>query len=131
MFCCILFKYKCRSTVKNPPPSAGDAGSTPGWQRPPGEGNGNPLQYSCLKNPIDRGVWWATVHGSQRVGQNYSSKKTCTTMSIAALFTIAKILDPNICWITEKARELQKTSTSALLTTPKPLIVDHNKLENS
>ena len=35
-----------------------------------GEGNGNPLQYSCLENPMDRGAWWATVHGSQRVEHN-------------------------------------------------------------
>ena len=34
-----------------------------GWEDPPGEGNGNPLQYSCLENPMDRGAWWATVHG--------------------------------------------------------------------
>ena len=42
---------------------AGDPGSIPGLGRSSGEGNGNPLQYSCLKNPMDRGVWWATVHG--------------------------------------------------------------------
>ena len=42
---------------------AGDPGSIPGWGRSPGEGNGNPLQYSSLENPMDRGAWWATVHG--------------------------------------------------------------------
>ena len=42
--------------------NAGDPSSTPGWGRSPGEGNGNPLQYSCLKNPKDRGAWWAMVH---------------------------------------------------------------------
>ena len=42
--------------------SAGDPGSIPGSGRSPGEGNGNPLQYSCLENPMDRGVWWAIVH---------------------------------------------------------------------
>ena len=41
----------------------GDLGSVPGLGRSPGEGNGNPLQYSCLENPIHRGAWWATVHG--------------------------------------------------------------------
>ena len=41
----------------------GDLGSIPGSARSPGEGNGNPLQYSCLKNPMDRGAWQATVHG--------------------------------------------------------------------
>ena len=43
--------------------NAGDLGSIPGPERSPGEGNGNPLQYSCLENPIDRGAWRATVHG--------------------------------------------------------------------
>ena len=43
--------------------SAGDTGSIPGWGRSLGEGNGNPLQYSCLGNPMDRGAWWTTVHG--------------------------------------------------------------------
>ena len=43
--------------------NAGDPGSIPGSGRSPGEGNGNPLQYSCLENPMGRGAWWATVHG--------------------------------------------------------------------
>ena len=43
--------------------NAGDADSISGSERSPGEGNGNPLQYSCLENPMDRGAWWATVHG--------------------------------------------------------------------
>ena len=43
--------------------NAGDLGSIPGWGRSPGEGNGNPLQDSCLENPMDGGAWWATVHG--------------------------------------------------------------------
>ena len=42
---------------------AGDPGSIPGLGRSLGEGNGNPLQYYCLENPMDRGAWWATVHG--------------------------------------------------------------------
>ena len=51
------------SVVKNLPASAGDVGSIPGLGRSPGEGNSNPLQYSCLGNPTDRGAWQATVHG--------------------------------------------------------------------
>ena len=43
--------------------NVGDPGSIPGLGRSPGEGNGNPLQYSCLENPMDRGTWRATVHG--------------------------------------------------------------------
>jgi len=49
--------------VKNPPPSSGDMSLIPGSRRSPGEGNGNPLPYSCLGNPMDRGAWWATVRG--------------------------------------------------------------------
>ena len=52
--------------VKNPLANAGDArdtGSVSEVRRSPGVGNGNPLQYSCLENSIDRGAWWATVHG--------------------------------------------------------------------
>ena len=43
--------------------NAGKQGSLPGWDRSPGEGNGSPLQYSCLENSMDRGAWWATAHG--------------------------------------------------------------------
>ena len=46
--------------------SAGDQGSIPGSGRAPGEGNGNPLQYFCLENLVDRGAWWAAVHGVTR-----------------------------------------------------------------
>ena len=49
--------------VKNPPANAGDAGSNPKWRRSPGVGNDNSLQCSCLKIFMDRGAWWATVHG--------------------------------------------------------------------
>ena len=54
------------AVVKSPPASTGDArdsSSSPGLGGSPGEGNGSPLQYSCLENPMDRGAWWATVHG--------------------------------------------------------------------
>ena len=52
--------------VKNPPANAGDIRymhSIPGSGRSPGGGHGNPIQYSCLENPMERGAWWATVHG--------------------------------------------------------------------
>ena len=54
------------SVVKYPPANARDSGDLdliPGWGRSPGGGNGNPLQYSCLENPMDRGAWRARVHG--------------------------------------------------------------------
>ena len=56
--------------VKNPPANAGDTrdvGLIPGWGSSPGVGNGNPLQFSCLENPMDRGAWWAIVQELQRV----------------------------------------------------------------
>ena len=49
--------------VKNPPANARDVASIPRSGRSPGIGNGNPLQYSCLEDPMDRGAWWATVQG--------------------------------------------------------------------
>ena len=64
--------------VKNPPAIAGDAkdvGSIPGWGRSPGGGNGNPLQYSCLENPMDRGAGWTTVHS---VAKNHTQRSTHT-----------------------------------------------------
>ena len=61
--------FPCGSVVKNPPANEGDAedaGLIPQLGRFPGGGNGNPLQYSCLNNPMDRGVWQATVHGAAK-----------------------------------------------------------------
>ena len=63
--------------LKNPPANAGDARdvtSIPGLGRSPGIGNGNPLQYSCLGNPIDRGDWGAIVHGVTRIWYDLSTK---------------------------------------------------------
>ena len=48
--------------IKNLHANGGDVSLTPGWGRSPGEGNGNPLQYSYLENSMDRGAWWAIVH---------------------------------------------------------------------
>ena len=56
--------------------NAGDLGSIPGLGRSPGEGNGNPLQYSCLENPMGRGAWQATVYGVTRVGHDLANKHT-------------------------------------------------------
>ena len=53
---------------------AGNVGSIPGSGRSPGEGNSNPLQYSCLENPIDRRTWWATLHGVARVRHDLATK---------------------------------------------------------
>ena len=59
----VALGFPSGSVVKNPPANTGDAGSIPGSGISPGEGNGDPLQYSCLENPMDRGAWWAIVHG--------------------------------------------------------------------
>ena len=64
------------SAVENPPANAGDAGSIPGSGKFPGEGNGNPLQYPCLENPMDGGARQATVHGvAKRVRQNLATEQ--------------------------------------------------------
>ena len=69
--------------VKNPPAIAGDAGDVgliPGWGRSPGVGNGNPLQYSCMGDPMDRETWWVTVHGVAK-SQTRLSMHTCVSTS--------------------------------------------------
>ena len=58
-----MMGFPSGSVVKNLPASAGDVGSIPGSGRCPAGGNGHPLQYSCLENPMDRGAWWAVVCG--------------------------------------------------------------------
>ena len=67
--CSSLWVSQVELVLKNPLASAEYArvvGSIPGWGRSLGEGNGNPLQYSCLENPMDRRAWWATVHGAAK-----------------------------------------------------------------
>ena len=69
--------------VKNMPANAGDTtdvGSIPGLGRSPGGGHGNPLQYSCLENPMDRGAWWATVHGVAESWTQLKWLSTCVTL---------------------------------------------------
>ena len=62
--------------------SVGDPGSIPGWGRIPGEGNGNPLQYSCLENPMNRGAWWATVHGVTKSQTRLSNQAQHSSLEI-------------------------------------------------
>ena len=59
--------------------SAGDPGLIPGWERSPGEGNSNPLQYSCLENPTHRGAWWDIVHRVAMSQTRHSDYTTTTT----------------------------------------------------
>ena len=80
--------------VKNLPANAGDtreAGLIPGAGRTPGEGNGNPLQYSCLGNPMDRGAWKATVHGVAELDTTElicMHTYTCITESLCSISEI-------------------------------------------
>ena len=66
--------FSRNSVSKESACNAGDLGSIPGSGRSPGEGNGNPLQYSCLENPMDKGAWQATVHEVARVEHNLATK---------------------------------------------------------
>ena len=60
-------RHPCGSVVKNLPANVGDMGSIPGSRKTPGEGNGNPIQYSCLGNPMDREAWQLQFMGLQRL----------------------------------------------------------------
>ena len=76
----ILMPSQVVLVVKNPPANTGDAGdvdSIPGSGRSSGEGNGNPLQYSCLENPMDRGTWWTIVHGVAKSQTQLKPLSTC------------------------------------------------------
>ena len=66
--------FPCSSVGKESAYHTGDLGSIPWSGRSPGEGNGNPLQYYCLENPMDRGAWQAIVHGVARVGHDLATK---------------------------------------------------------
>ena len=76
------------TVIKNPPANAGDtrdAVSIPGWRRSPGGGNGNLLQYSCLENPMDRGAWWATVHGVTKSWLRLSTHACTMTLDFSCI----------------------------------------------
>ena len=93
-----MVMYMCGTSkvalvVKNPPANAGsmrDVGSFPGSGRPPGGGHGNPLQYSCLENPMDRGVWQATVY---RVMKNQKQLKGLSTR-VYVLMVLSQFIPP-------------------------------------
>ena len=70
----LLTFLKYSSVSKEFACNAGDLGLIPRLGRSPGKGNGNPLQYSCQENPMDRGAWWATVYGVSRVGHDLAIK---------------------------------------------------------
>ena len=80
------------SLVENLPANARDVGWLPVPERSPGEGNGNPLQYSCLENPMHRGAWWAIVHGV--------TKESDTTERLKQQFHPPLALSTTFCYIT-------------------------------
>ena len=95
---CVPEGFPGGSVVRNPPASAGDSrdrGSTPGLGRSPGGEHGNPLQYSCLENPLDRGAWRATVHGVAK-SRTRLSNKTAATNVCQTLDTSARVLNRHV-----------------------------------
>ena len=90
-----IMGFPCSSVGKESDCNAGDLGSIPGWGRSAGEGNGNPLQYSCLEKPMKRGAWWAPVYGVIRVRHNWATKHASTHTSEIIHY---KRLDHNSVW---------------------------------
>ena len=97
--------------VKNTPANSGDVGSVPGLGRPPGEGNGNPLQYSCLGNPLNRRAWWAAVPVVTKESDMTELQKqqnfvivqfnlfsNCLTEGLHSLFFFFHLLQFNLCF---------------------------------
>ena len=80
--------FSSGSVVKNPPGNAGDKGWIPGLERSPGRGIDNPLQYSCLGNPMDRDAWWATVRGVAKSQTQLSDYTTITFRYIISFNTV-------------------------------------------
>ena len=74
------------TVVKNSSANAGDMSSIPGSGRFPGEGNSNPLQYSCLENSMDRGAWWAMVHGVTKSWCNWACTHVCMCVCVSWIF---------------------------------------------
>ena len=95
--CHQLWASQVARVVKNPPANAADtegSGSIPGVKRSSGGRHGNPLQYSCLKNPMDRGAWWATVHGVARLRydwSNWAPYQTCRVLHYTLNEKVGKI----------------------------------------
>ena len=81
----------------------GDPGSIPRSGRSPGEGNGNPLQYSCPENPLDGGTWWATVHG---VAKSQTRLNDFTFLSFSELNDICEEITQNVAQ--SQGRETEK-----------------------
>ena len=86
--------------------SAGDPGLIPGLGRSPGEGNGNPLQHSCLENPIDRGARSTTIHGVARVGHDLATKSASSPFHLAYVFRFSVCF----CYFSSNFYQMQQKS---------------------
>ena len=98
--------------------NVGDLGLIPGSRRSPGEGNGNPLQYSCLENPMDGGAWWATVH---RVAKSQTLLSDFTFMSCIIFSSRLKEKKPFYVTKTKECRGGEKVCPFLLLENSRPL----------
>ena len=107
------------SVIKKPPANSGDAvdvGSIPGWGRSPRWGNGNPLQSSCLGNPMDRGAWRATVHGvskSQTLLSNWACVCVCAHTHTHTHYTMCPHGGPDKTRASEFIFKVQTWSSSS------------------
>ena len=142
----VFLGFPCGSAGKESACNVGDLGSSPALGRSPGEGNGNPLQCSCLENPRDRAAWWAAVYGVaqsrtrlKRLSSSSSSSSrdsyregNGTTLQYSWLENPmgrgARDQIANIRWIIEKGREFQKNIYFCFIDYTKAFdCVDHNK----
>ena len=92
--CCNKLGFSGGSVVKNLPANSGDLDLIPRLGRSPGEGHSNPLQYSCLENPKDRGAWWAIVHGVTKSPKRLSMR-TCILANVRWYLIIVLICISN------------------------------------
>ena len=92
---------------------AGDLDSIPGWGRSPGEGNGNPLQHSCLENSMARGAWQATVHGVAKIGHNWATNTQFFSCwgRYAQIFSIDGVHDQKSLETTQPERSQKPSKT--------------------
>ena len=91
--CYIYMGFPGSSDSKESPYSAGDLGSIPGPRTSPGEGNGNPLQYSCLENPMHKGAWQASVHGVTKSWtqlRDFSSLHVCVCVCVCVCVVLLR-----------------------------------------
>ena len=124
------------SVVKNAPDNAGDIGLISGLGRSPGGGIGNPLQYSCLENPMDRGAWWGTVMGLQKSRTQLSewTPPPPTDMQDIPITTAMRTISLLLCLLFRAKRE-KHTSSSAVVPNlldlmPDDLSWNRNKVHN-